>query len=63
MFGAAKYAVRVQVDPVALAYRKIGIDEVADAINAQNVNQPTGVLWGPKTAYTLQANGQLYDAA
>jgi len=63
VFGAAKYAVRVQVDPVALAYRKIGIDEVADAINAQNVNQPTGVLWGPKTAYTLQANGQLNDAA
>ena len=63
VFGAAKYAVRVQVDPVALAYRKIGIDEVADAINAQNVNQPTGVLWGPKTAYTLQANGQLQNAA
>ena len=63
VFGAAKYAVRVQVDPVALAYRKIGIDEVAGAINAQNVNQPTGVLWGPKTAYTLQANGQLNDAA
>jgi HAE1 family hydrophobic/amphiphilic exporter-1 len=63
VYGAAKYAVRVQVDPVALAYRKIGIDEVADAINSQNVNQPTGVLWGPKTAYTLQANGQLNNAA
>ncbi|HEX5071949.1 MAG TPA: efflux RND transporter permease subunit [Gemmatimonadaceae bacterium] len=63
VYGAAKYAVRVQVDPVALAYRKIGIDEVADAINSQNVNHPTGVLWGPKTAYTLQANGQLNDAA
>jgi HAE1 family hydrophobic/amphiphilic exporter-1 len=63
VYGAAKYAVRVQVDPVALAYRKIGIDEVADAINSQNVNQPTGVLWGPKTAYTLQANGQLTNAA
>jgi HAE1 family hydrophobic/amphiphilic exporter-1 len=62
VFGAAKYAVRVQVDPVALAYRKIGIDEVATAINAQNVNQPTGVLWGPKTAYTLQASGQLQNA-
>jgi len=62
VFGAAKYAVRVQLDPVALAYRKIGIDEVATAINAQNVNQPTGVLWGPKTAYTLQASGQLQNA-
>src|SRR6185312_4451441 len=47
----------------ALAYRKIGIDEVADAINAQNSNQPTGVLWGPTTAYTLQASGQLENAS
>jgi len=63
VFGAAKYAVRVQLDPVALAYRKIGIDQVVSAINAQSVNQPSGVLWGPKTAYTLQANGQLTNAA
>ena len=62
VYGAAKYAVRVQLDPTALAYRKIGIDEVATAITQQNVNQPTGVLWGPTTAYTLQANGQLNDA-
>ena len=34
VFGAAKYAVRIQLDPTALAYRKIGIDEVATAINA-----------------------------
>ncbi len=52
VFGAAKYAVRAQLDPMALAYRQIGIDEVATAINNENVNQPTGVLWGPTTAYT-----------
>jgi HAE1 family hydrophobic/amphiphilic exporter-1 len=63
VFGAAKYAVRVQLDPTALAYRKIGIDEVTNAIQAQNVSEPTGVLWGNTTAYTLQANGQLEDAA
>jgi HAE1 family hydrophobic/amphiphilic exporter-1 len=63
VFGSAKYAVRVQLDPTALAYRKIGIDEVATAINNQNVSQPTGVLWGPKTAFTLRANGQLQNAA
>jgi hydrophobic/amphiphilic exporter-1 (mainly G- bacteria), HAE1 family len=63
VFGSTKYAVRVQLDPTALAYRKIGIDEVATAINAQNVSQPTGVLWGPTTAYTLQATGQLQDAS
>ena len=63
VYGSQKYAVRVQLDPTALAYRKIGIDEVASAINSQNVNLPTGVLWGPNKAYTVQANGQLQDAS
>ena len=63
VYGSQKYAVRVQLDPSALAYRKIGIDEVANAITSQNVNMPTGVLWGPDKAYTIQANGQLQDAA
>src|ERR1051326_1611963 len=63
VYGSQKYAVRVQLDPTALAYRKIGIDEVASAINSQNVNLPTGVLWGPNKAFTVQANGQLQDAA
>ena len=62
VYGSQKYAVRVQLDPTALAYRKIGIDEVASAISNQNVNLPTGVLWGPNKAYTVQANGQLQDA-
>jgi hydrophobic/amphiphilic exporter-1 (mainly G- bacteria), HAE1 family len=63
VFGSQKYAVRIQLDPSALAYRKIGIDEVASAISSQNVNLPTGVLWGPNKAYTVQANGQLQDAS
>ncbi|HWH50088.1 MAG TPA: efflux RND transporter permease subunit, partial [Gemmatimonadaceae bacterium] len=46
VFGSAKYAVRIQLDPTALAYRKIGIDEIPAAVAAQNVSQPTGVLWG-----------------
>ena len=62
VYGSAKYAVRIQVDPIALAYRKIGIDEVATAVTSQSVNRPTGVLWGPTTAYTVQASGQLSDA-
>ncbi len=63
VYGAAKYAVRVQLDPKALATRAIGIDEVAAAIGAGNVNLPTGILWGPHRAYTVQATGQLQDAA
>ncbi len=63
VYGAQKYAVRVQLDPSAMAQRKIGIDEVANAISSQNVNLPTGILNGPNKTYTLQANGQLQDAA
>src|SRR6267378_2038335 len=62
VFGAAKYAVRIQLDPKALATRSIGIDEVAGGVAAGNVNLPTGILWGPHRAYTVQANGQLQDA-
>jgi hydrophobic/amphiphilic exporter-1 (mainly G- bacteria), HAE1 family len=62
VFGSQKYAVRVQVDPNALAVREIGIDQVGKAIAAANVNMPTGTLDGTNKSYTIQANGQLLDA-
>ena len=63
VFGSQKYAVRVQVDPRALAARGIGIDEVEQAIVRGNVNKPTGTLYGPQQAVNVQATGQLMDAA
>jgi hydrophobic/amphiphilic exporter-1 (mainly G- bacteria), HAE1 family len=62
VYGAQKYAVRVQLDPGQLATRGIALEDVATAISNQNVNMPTGVLWGPKRALTVQATGQLADA-
>src|SRR5436305_251571 len=62
VFGAQKYAVRIQLDPQQFATRGVGIDEVVNAVKSSNVNLPTGVLNGPFTAYTVQANGQLYRA-
>ena len=62
VYGGQKYAVRVQLDPTALANRGIGIDEVATSINSQNVSMPTGTLWGTNRASTIKANGQLQDA-
>jgi len=62
VYGAQKYAVRVQLDPRALASRQIGIDEVVNAVDAANVNLPTGVLDGPKQSFTIQASGQLEKA-
>jgi len=63
VMGSQKFAVRAQLDPKALASRRIGIDDVATAIGEANVNLPTGVLDGPKQAFALEANGQMYDAA
>src|SRR5262249_1995723 len=63
VFGAQKYAVRVQVDPQEMASRQIGIDEIELALEDGNVNLPTGTLWGRQRALTVQANGQLYNAA
>src|SRR5229473_2764120 len=63
VFGSQKYAVRIQVDPDALATRGIGVDEVEKAIQQSNVNLPTGTLFGTHQAFTLQANGQLMRAS
>ncbi len=63
VYGSEKYAVRVQLNPQALAAHGIGINEVADAIANANVDLPTGTLYGANQAFTVQANGQLTDAA
>src|SRR5439155_740980 len=62
VYGAQKYAVRVRLDPDALASRGIGIDEVAKAIQGANVNLPTGTLYGSHRAFTVEATGQLTSA-
>src|SRR5579862_6077655 len=62
VFGSQKYAVRVQVDPKALATRQIGIDEVEQELENGNVNLPTGTLWGPHQAVNVEATGQLFTA-
>jgi HAE1 family hydrophobic/amphiphilic exporter-1 len=62
VFGSQKYAVRIQVDPKALAARGIGLDEVTAAVSAGNPNLPTGTLWGPQRAYTILADGSISSA-
>jgi HAE1 family hydrophobic/amphiphilic exporter-1 len=63
VYGSQKYAVRAQLDPRALASRGIGIDEVSNAVQAGNVNLPTGTLQGAAKSFTIQTAGQLMDAA
>jgi HAE1 family hydrophobic/amphiphilic exporter-1 len=60
--GQQKYAVRVQVDPSALAARGVGINEVEQAVANANVNLPTGTLYGQNQVFAVQATGQLFTA-
>ncbi|OUC12289.1 MAG: acriflavine resistance protein B [Alkalinema sp. CACIAM 70d] len=62
VYGQKQYAVRVQLDPQALAARDIGLDQVRTAIQQGNVELPTGSLAGPDRAYFIQTQGQLRDA-
>src|SRR5208283_2664225 len=63
VYGAQKYAVRVQLNPDALVARGIGIDEVEKAVEQNNTNLPTGKLYGEKQSFTVQSSGQLLSAA
>jgi len=63
IFGSKRYAVRVRVQPEALAARNIGLDELSAALRSANVNTPVGTLDGPQQTLTLQANRQLRNAA
>src|SRR5207247_9818061 len=62
VFGSQKYAVRVQVDPRAMATLGVGIDEVQNAIAQSNVNLPTGTIYGQYQSFNVQATGQLTSA-
>jgi multidrug efflux pump subunit AcrB len=61
--GSQIFAVRLQVNPIQLAARNIGIDQVASAVQAANVNVATGTLNGPSQATLVHVNGQLMTAA
>ena len=61
--GTKKYAVRVQLDPEALMAFNLDSEQVAEAIDAQNVNIPMGQLTGPHRSVTLKADGQISTAA
>jgi multidrug efflux pump len=60
--GGQKPAVRVQVDPQALAGSGLSLEEVRASLVAANVNQPKGTIDGLRQSYTLATNDQLFKA-
>jgi HAE1 family hydrophobic/amphiphilic exporter-1 len=62
VYGAQKFAVRVQVDPVAAAARNISLEDVRSVVAKTNSNTPVGTLYGPKQSVTLTASGAMNKA-
>jgi HAE1 family hydrophobic/amphiphilic exporter-1 len=62
IFGAQKFAVRVQVDPVAAAARNISLEDIRTVVSKTNSNTPVGTLNGPKQSVTLTASAAMTKA-
>jgi multidrug efflux pump len=60
--GGQKPAVRVQVDPEALAGRGLTLEDVRSILVAANVNQPKGTIDGSRQDYTINVDDQLTKA-
>ncbi|HKC42419.1 MAG TPA: MdtB/MuxB family multidrug efflux RND transporter permease subunit [Burkholderiales bacterium] len=60
--GGQRPAVRVQVNPTALAANGLGSEDLRTAIAAANVKKAKGSLDGPSRSYTIDANDQLRSA-
>ena len=60
--GAARYAVRIQADPAALAARNMSLNDLAVAANTTNTNQASGTLNGDSKTAIIHASGQLTSA-
>jgi multidrug efflux pump len=61
--GGQKPGVRVQLNPAALLFRGLNLEDVRTAIVAANVNQAKGNFDGRRQAYTITDNDQLLSAA
>src|SRR5215469_5904585 len=62
VYGAQKFAVRVQVDPIAAAQRNISLEDIRSVVAKTNSNTPVGTLNGPKQSVTLTASGAMTKA-
>ena len=63
VYGAQKFAVRVQVDPAAAAARNISLDDIRSVVAKANSSTPVGTLTGPRAGVTLLATGAMPHAA
>jgi hydrophobe/amphiphile efflux-1 (HAE1) family protein len=60
IFGEQKYAPTIEINPLSLASRGIGLDQIATAVSNSTANLPVGTLQGPMQSYQIATNGQLF---
>ena len=58
MSGAGLYSMRIWLNPDAMAARGVTVDDVANALNNQNVELPAGALESQSKDYTIRVNRQ-----
>ena len=63
VYGAQKFAIRVQVNPTEAAARNISLEDVRSVVAKANSSTPVGVLTGPKQSVTLAATSAMPHAA
>jgi multidrug efflux pump len=61
--GNQKPAVRVRVDPAAIANQGLGMEDIRNALTANNINEPKGSFDGAHQSYAIGANDQIFSAA
>src|SRR4029453_8626446 len=59
--GAEKSAVRVQVNPGALATANVSLEDVRSLLSQANVNLPVGIFDNDQSSHAIVINGQLTD--
>jgi multidrug efflux pump len=60
--GGQRPAVRIHANPTALAAYGLTLEDLRAAISAANVNQAKGSFDGPRQAYIIGANDQLFSS-
>jgi HAE1 family hydrophobic/amphiphilic exporter-1 len=63
IFGSQQFAVRIEIDPDALAARGISLDALKAAVAAANDNSPLGTVQSSGQQMTIVADTQLENAA
>ena len=61
--GNQKPAVRVRINPAALAAQGLSLEDVRTALMQNNVNAPKGSFDGQRQSYAINANDQIFSAA